>query len=31
VRLEENDWEVMREGVISDEEIRACLEDDSEV
>jgi L-threonylcarbamoyladenylate synthase len=31
VRLEENDWEVMREGVISEQEIRACLEDESEV
>jgi L-threonylcarbamoyladenylate synthase len=31
VRLEENDWEVMREGVITEQEIRACLEDESEV
>jgi tRNA threonylcarbamoyl adenosine modification protein (Sua5/YciO/YrdC/YwlC family) len=31
VRLEGMDWEVMREGVISEQEIRVCLEDDSEV
>jgi L-threonylcarbamoyladenylate synthase len=31
VKLEGNDWAVMREGVISEQEIRACMEDDSEV
>lgn len=30
VKLEGDDWEVMREGVISEQEIRAVLEDDSE-
>ena len=31
VKLEGNDWAVMREGVISEQEIRTCMEDDSEV
>jgi tRNA threonylcarbamoyl adenosine modification protein (Sua5/YciO/YrdC/YwlC family) len=31
VKLEDMDWEVMREGIITEQEIRACLEDDSEV
>jgi hypothetical protein len=31
VKLDGMDWEIMREGVITDAEIRACLEDDSEV
>jgi len=30
VRLEGDDWAVMREGVISEQEIRSALEDDSE-
>jgi tRNA threonylcarbamoyl adenosine modification protein (Sua5/YciO/YrdC/YwlC family) len=30
VRLDGDDWEVMREGVITDQEIRACLEDDTD-
>jgi tRNA threonylcarbamoyl adenosine modification protein (Sua5/YciO/YrdC/YwlC family) len=31
VRLEGDDWAVMREGVITEQEIRAALEDDTEV
>jgi tRNA threonylcarbamoyl adenosine modification protein (Sua5/YciO/YrdC/YwlC family) len=31
VKLDGDDWEIMREGVVAEEEIRACLEDDSEV
>jgi len=31
VKLEDMDWEVTREGVITEQEIRSCLEDDSEV
>lgn len=31
VKLEGMDWEIMREGVISDAEIRSCLEDEKEV
>jgi tRNA A37 threonylcarbamoyladenosine synthetase subunit TsaC/SUA5/YrdC len=31
VKLDGNDWEIMREGVITEQEIRACLDDDSEV
>ncbi len=31
VKLDGDDWEIMREGVVSEQEIRACLEDDSEV
>jgi len=31
VKLEGDDWEVMREGVITEQEIRAALEDDTEV
>jgi tRNA threonylcarbamoyl adenosine modification protein (Sua5/YciO/YrdC/YwlC family) len=31
VKLEDMDWEVMREGIITEQEIRACLEDDIEV
>src|SRR3984957_17115415 len=30
VKLDGDDWTVMREGVITEQEIRACLEDDSE-
>jgi L-threonylcarbamoyladenylate synthase len=30
VKLDGDDWEVMREGVITEQEIRACLEDDTE-
>ena len=30
VRLDGDDWEVMREGVITEEEIRAALEDDTD-
>jgi tRNA A37 threonylcarbamoyladenosine synthetase subunit TsaC/SUA5/YrdC len=30
VKLDGDDWEVMREGVITDQEIRACLEDDTD-
>jgi tRNA threonylcarbamoyl adenosine modification protein (Sua5/YciO/YrdC/YwlC family) len=30
VKLDGDDWAVMREGVISEQEIRAALEDDSE-
>ena len=30
VKLEFDDWEVMREGVISEQSIRAALEDDSD-
>jgi L-threonylcarbamoyladenylate synthase len=31
VKLDGDDWEVMREGVITEQEIRAALEDDTEV
>ena len=31
VKLDGDDWEIMREGVITEQEIRACLEDDTEV
>jgi len=30
VKLDGNDWEIMREGVVSEEQIRSCLEDDNE-
>jgi L-threonylcarbamoyladenylate synthase len=31
VKLEGEDWEIMREGVITEQEIRAAMEDDTEV
>jgi L-threonylcarbamoyladenylate synthase len=30
VKLDGDDWEIMREGVVSEPEIRACLEDETE-
>jgi tRNA A37 threonylcarbamoyladenosine synthetase subunit TsaC/SUA5/YrdC len=31
VKLEGDDWAIMREGVITEQEIRAALEDETEV
>jgi L-threonylcarbamoyladenylate synthase len=31
VKLQDDDWEIMRDGVITEQEIRAALEDDAEV